>query len=180
VPELQRLHPGHARAVLDFELANRSYFAASISDRGDEYFDQFDEQHRSLLAEQEAGAGAYYVLVADDGSVLGRFNLYRFSGGTAELGYRVAQHAAGRGLATATVRELCRLAPARHGLRTLRAATSLDNAASQKVLAKAGFVPVGPADPADIGGKQGTWYQRDLAAGDAPPQQAAPTDQAGD
>ena len=180
VPELQLLRPGHTQAVLAFELANRSYFAASISDRGDEYFDQFDERHSALLAEQEAGAGAYYVVVAEDGSVLGRFNLYRFSGGTAELGYRVAQHAAGRGLATATVRELSRLAAARHGLRTLRAATSLDNTASQKVLAKAGFVPVGPADPADIGGKQGTWYQRDLAAGDAPQQRAAATDQAGD
>jgi ribosomal-protein-alanine N-acetyltransferase len=180
VPELQRLHPGHAPSILAFELANRSYFAASISDRGDEYFDQFTEQYSALLAEQEAGAGAYYVLVANDGSVLGRFNLYRFSGGTAELGYRVAQHAAGRGLATATVRELCRLAAARHGLRTLTAATSLDNTASRKVLAKAGFVPVGPADPADIGGKQGTWYQRDLAAGDAPQQRAAATDQAGD
>ena len=52
------------------------------------------------------------------------------------------------GLATATVRELCRLAAARHGLRTLRAATSRENTASQKVLTKAGFVPVGPADPA--------------------------------
>ena len=180
MPELQRLRPAHAPAVLAFELANRSYFAASISDRGDEYFDQFTQQHSALLAEQEAGVGAYYVLVATDGSVLGRFNLYRFSGGTAELGYRVAQHAAGRGLATATVRELCRLAAARHGLRTLRAATSLDNTASQKVLVKAGFVPVGPADPADIGGKQGTWYQRDLAAGDAPPQPAAGADQAGE
>ena len=107
-------------------------------------------------------AGAYYVLVAEDGSVLGRFNLYRFEDGTAELGYRVAQHVAGRGLATATVRELCRLAAARHGLRTLRAATSRENTASQKVLTKAGFVPVGPADPAHLGGKQGTWYQRDL------------------
>jgi ribosomal-protein-alanine N-acetyltransferase len=68
------------------------------------------------------------------------------------------------GLATATVRELCQLAAARHGLRTLKAATSSDNTPSQKVLTKAGFVPVGPADPAHIGGKQGTWYQRDLAA----------------
>jgi ribosomal-protein-alanine N-acetyltransferase len=33
------------------------------------------------------------------------------------------------------------------------------------VLAKAGFVPTGPADPASLGGKPGTWYQRDLAAG---------------
>ena len=164
MPKLQLLRPGHAPAVLAFELANRSYFAAFISDRGDEYFDRFTEQHSAMLAEQEAGAGAYYVLLAEDGSVLGRFNLYRFEDGTAELGYRVAEHAAGRGLATATVRELCRLAAVRHGLRTLRAATSNGNTASQKVLAKAGFVPVGPADPADIGGKHGTWYQRDLAA----------------
>ena len=42
------------------------------------------------------------------------------------------------------------------------AATARDNAASQKVLTKAGFVPVGPAGPADLGGKSGTWYQRDL------------------
>jgi ribosomal-protein-alanine N-acetyltransferase len=165
VPELQRLRPGHAQAVLAFELANRSYFAAFISDRGDEYFDQFPEQHSALLAEQEAGAGAYYVLVAEDGSVLGRFNLYRLEHGTAELGYRVAQHTAGHGVATATVRELCRLAAVRHVLHTLRAATSRENIASQKVLAKAGFVPVGPADPAHLGGKQGTWYQRDLVDG---------------
>ena len=162
MPELKRLTAGDAPAVLAFELANRAYFAASVSDRGEEFFDQFTDRHSALLAEQEAGIGAFYVLVAEDGSVLGRFNLYRFQDGTAELGYRVAQHVAGRGVATATVLELCRLAAARHGLRTLRAATSRDNAASQKVLTKAGFVPVGPADPADLGGKPGTWYQRDL------------------
>ena len=165
MPELQRLDAGHAPAVLAFELANRVYFAASISDRGDEFYDQFTERHSALLAEQEAGICAFYVLVAEDGSVLGRFNLYRFRDGTAELGYRVAQHVAGRGVATAAVRELCRLAAARHGLRTLRAATARENAASQKVLTKAGFVPAGPADPAGLGGKPGTWYQRDLAAG---------------
>jgi ribosomal-protein-alanine N-acetyltransferase len=64
------------------------------------------------------------------------------------------------------VRELCRLAAARHGLRALRAATSRENVASQKVLTKAGFAPVGPAGPADLGGKSGTWYQRDLAGAD--------------
>ena len=68
-------------------------------------------------------------------------------------------------MATATVQELCRLAATRHGLRTLRAAASHDNAASQRVLAKAGFVPVGPAGPADLGGKPGSWYERDLVHG---------------
>ena len=165
MPELQRLRADHAPAVLAFELANRVYFAASISDRGDEFYDRFTERHSALLAEQEAGICACYVLVEQDGSVLGRFNLYDIKDGAAELGYRVAEHVAGRGVATATVRELCRLVPARHGLHTLRAATSRENAASQKVLTNAGFVPVGPADPAHLGGKPGTWYQRDLTVG---------------
>ena len=168
MPELQRLRAGHAQAVLAFELANRAYFAMFISDRGDEIFDQFTEWHIALLVEQEAGLCACYVLVGDDGSVLGRFNLYDIRDGTAVLGYRVAERVAGRGVATAAVRELCQLA-AQHGLRTLKAATSHDNVASQRVLAKAGFRPAGPADPADIGGKQGTWYQRELAAGLRPP-----------
>ena len=177
VPKLQRLHADHAPAVLAFELANRTYFATFISDRGDEFFDQFAERHSAQLAEQDAGISAFYVLVAEDCSVLGRFNLYAIKDGTAELGYRVAQHVAGRGVATAAVRELCRLA-AQHGLRTLRAATSHENTASQQVLIKGGFVPVGPADPAHLGGKQGTWYQRDLTAGDATQQRAAEGDQA--
>ncbi|WP_416981291.1 GNAT family N-acetyltransferase [Streptomyces sp. T028] len=163
MPELKRLHAGHAPAVLAFELANRAYFAASVSDRGDDFFDQFTDRYNALLAEQEAGICAFHVLVAEDGSVLGRFNLVDIEDRTAELGYRVAQQVAGRGVATATVLELCRLAAARHGLRTLRAAATHQNAASRRVLAKAGFVPVGPADPAHLGGKPGTWYQRDLA-----------------
>ncbi|MET7573294.1 GNAT family N-acetyltransferase [Streptomyces sp. NPDC005492] len=163
MPELQLLRADHAPSVLAFELANRAYFALSISDRGDDYFDKFAAHYDALLAEQEAGICAFYVLVDEDGSVLGRFNLFDMvEGGAADLGYRVAQQVAGRGVATATVEELCRLAVERHGLRTLRAATSHANIASQKVLSKAGFSPVGPAGPADLGGKHGTWYERDL------------------
>lgn len=162
MPELELLSAEHAAAVLAFEVANREYFAASISDRGDDFFERYAERHEALLSEQEAGLGAFYVLVDQDGSVLGRFNLFEIAGRSANLGYRVARHAAGRGVATAAVRELCRLAVDRHGLCTLRAATSHQNVASQRVLAKAGFIPTGPAAPADLGGKPGTWHQRDL------------------
>lgn len=165
MPELERLRAGHAPAVLAFELANRAYFAAAVPDRGDAFFDAFPDRFDALMAEQEAGVCAFHVLVDADGPVLGRFNLMDIEDGAAELGYRVAEHAAGRGVATAAVRELCRLAADRYGLRVLRAATVHGNVASQRVLAKAGFVAAGPADPAHLGGKPGTWYQRDLPAG---------------
>nr|WP_218852043.1 GNAT family N-acetyltransferase [Nocardioides panaciterrulae] len=161
---MERLRADHAPAVLAFELANRAYFARSISDRGDEFFDAFADRHNSMLTDQEAGIGAFFVLVDDDGSVLGRFNLYGIEHGTADVGYRVAQQVAGRGVATATLARLCRLAADEPGLHTLKAATSHGNVASQRVLLKAGFVPMGPARPAKLGGKSGTCYQRDLAA----------------
>ncbi|MCC9711091.1 GNAT family N-acetyltransferase [Streptomyces sp. MNU76] len=163
MPELQRLRAEHATAVLDFELANRAWFAASVPDRGDAFFDRFTDRYDALLAEQEAGVCAFHVLVAEDGSVLGRFNLVDIENGSAHLGYRVAQHVAGHGVATATVRQLCRSAPDRYGLRTLRAAVAHRNAASRKVLIKAGFVPVDAAAPDDLSGEPGTCYERDLS-----------------
>lgn len=166
MPELQRLRADHAAAVLEFETTNRAYFARSISDRGEEYFQNFDERHRALLADQAEGGGAYYVLVDDDGSVLGRFNLMLDGDGVARLGYRVAERAAGRGVATATVRDLCELAGARHGLTTVRAAAADANVASQRVLLKSGFVTVGPAGPDELGGKPGAWFERQVTRAD--------------
>jgi len=60
VPELQRLRADHAAAVLEFELANRAYFAASISDRGDEFYEQFTERHDALLSSRPASARTMY------------------------------------------------------------------------------------------------------------------------
>jgi ribosomal-protein-alanine N-acetyltransferase len=162
VPELQRLRADHGQAVLSFELANRDYFALSISDRGDDFYRQFTERHAALLAEQAAGISAFYLLV-DEGSVLGRFNLYDIKDATASLGYRVAEHVADR---RGGNRGCAGGVPpvAQHGLRALTAGTSSENVASQRVLIKAGFVLVGPANPTDIGGKRGMLYRRDLAA----------------
>ena len=162
MPELQRLRAGHAPALLAFELANRDYFAASVSDRGDVFFDRFGDELDELLAAQDAGTDIFHVLVDSDGAVLGRFNLFGIKDGTARLGYRVAERSAGRGLATAAVRDLCALASSQYGLHTLRAATTHGNVASRRVLAKTGFVPVGPAT---LPSGSGTWYQLDLTAG---------------
>ncbi|MFI5803451.1 GNAT family N-acetyltransferase [Streptomyces sp. NPDC051561] len=150
MPELQPLRAGHGPALLAFERENRAYFAASVTDRGDAFFVEsgFAERLAALLAEQAAGEIAFHVLVAEDGEVLGRFNLVDLdtTEGSAEIGYRLAEKATGRGLATATVRELIALAAERYGIHTLHAGTSLDNAASRAVLARTGFTETGRAD----------------------------------
>jgi ribosomal-protein-alanine N-acetyltransferase len=163
--ELQLLEAGHLEALREFELANRAYFAASITDRGDEFFAQFEERLEARLEEQRAGEAAFHVLVDDDDSVLGRFNLIFVRKHVAELGFRVAERATGRGVATAAVRELCDVAAGRYGVRLLRASASLANHGSRAVLTKAGFVEVGPADPSEVGGKEGTWFERVLVEG---------------
>ncbi|MFF8847715.1 GNAT family N-acetyltransferase [Streptomyces sp. NPDC015127] len=142
-PAVQRLRADHAPALLAFERENRAYFAASVPDRGDDYFARFDERHAALLAEQATGLCHFHVLVEEDGRVLGRVNLVDVADGGAELGYRIAESAAGRGLATAAVREVCARAAAEYGLSELRAATTVDNAGSRAVLARTGFTPTG-------------------------------------
>jgi [ribosomal protein S5]-alanine N-acetyltransferase len=141
VPRLQLLRADHAPALLTFELENRAYFAMSVPDRGDAYFEEFAERHRALLAEQAAGTAFFHVLVDDDGAIVGRVNLARVDDGEADLGYRIAERVAGHGVATAAVRRVCELAAGKYGLRRLRAASRVDNAASQVVLSRTGFVP---------------------------------------
>jgi ribosomal-protein-alanine N-acetyltransferase len=160
MPELQRLTSDHREAVLAFELENRAYFATSVTDRGDEFYARFAERYRALLHEQDAGICAFYVLVDRDGSVVGRFNLYDLENGAAEVGYRVAERVAGRGVATEALANLCRKAAQDHGLRTLTAGTSTANVASQRVLQKAGFTLTGTCVAA---GKPGLNFRLSLA-----------------
>ncbi len=143
MPDLQLLRLDHAPALLAFERENRAYFAASIPDRGDEFFAEFDTRHAQLLAWQTAGTDYFHVLVAERGEVVGRVNLITVADGSAELGYRIAQKAAGQGLATAAVRKVRELAATAYGLSRLRARVKLDNPASRKVLEHNGFVAVG-------------------------------------
>jgi ribosomal-protein-alanine N-acetyltransferase len=143
MPDLQLLRLDHAPALLAFERENRAYFAASIPDRGDEFFAEFDTRHAQLLASQAAGTDYFYVLVAEGGEVVGRVNLFKVADGSAELGYRIAQKAAGQGLATAAVRQMRELAATEYGLTRLRARVTLDNPASRAALEHNGFVAVG-------------------------------------
>ncbi|MET8835725.1 GNAT family N-acetyltransferase [Micromonospora sp. NPDC004540] len=162
MPELERLAAQHAPALLRFERANRAYFARFVPDRGDDYFDEFDDRLADLLKEQDTGRCHFHVLVDEDGTVLGRFNLVDVADGSAELGYRVAERATGRGLAREGVRRVCALAREEYGLRRLVAAAALANPASLAVLRRTGFVPV---EEVLIGGQPCLRHVLDLTAG---------------
>jgi [ribosomal protein S5]-alanine N-acetyltransferase len=159
MPELQLLRLDHAPALLAFELENRAYFAAAVPDRGDAYFAEFDERHRELLTWQADGTDLYHVRVQADGAIVGRVNLFEVADGSADLGYRIAERATGRGLATAAVRQVCALAVAGYGLTELRAAARAENVGSRTVLVRTGFVPVGEVE---LNGRPGISYRLEL------------------
>ncbi|MGW6295807.1 GNAT family N-acetyltransferase [Streptomyces sp. NPDC055058] len=160
---LERLRAEHAPAVLAFERAHRAHFARTVPDRGDAYFTPagFAARHAALLAEQDAGVCHFHVAL-ENGALVARVNLVDVADGSAELGYRVGADATGRGVATAAVAGICRLAARSYGLTTLTAATTLDNPASMRVLTRNGFTPVGDTV---LSGRPGVRYvRRDLAA----------------
>jgi ribosomal-protein-alanine N-acetyltransferase len=160
--ELRRLTREDAAAVLAFEIENRTYFARSVSDRGDEFYERFTNHHDALLAQQAAGVCAFHILVEADGSVIGRVNLYDLKRGSAALGYRVAERVAGRGVATAAVERVAALARDEYGLNVFVAEVTDTNVSSRRVLEKAGFVAAGPTE---INAKPATRYTRDLHIG---------------
>jgi ribosomal-protein-alanine N-acetyltransferase len=157
--QLQPVRREHETAIFAFEKSNRAYFARSISDRGDFFFEEFSERHRELMTEQEAATGAFFVLVDASDEVVGRFNLYDISDGTASVGYRLAERVSGHGAATSGLRTLCRIAREKLGLLTLTAAASNENVASQRVLLKAGFAYV---ELTEVGGRLGASFNIDL------------------
>ncbi|MDG9707828.1 GNAT family N-acetyltransferase [Streptomyces sp. DH10] len=163
---LEPLRADHADALLAFERENRAYFARSVPDRGDAYFTAagFAERHRALLDEQHARVCRFHVVLDEEGTLVGRVNLVDVTDGRAELGYRVGERAAGRGVATAAVAQVCRLAATDYGLTSLTAVTTLDNPASMTVLARSGFTRV---EDTTVAGRPGVRYVRHLGRLDA-------------
>src|SRR5256886_2804359 len=97
MPDLQLLRLDHAPALLAFERENRAYFAASVPDRGDEFFAEFDTRYAQLLAWQGAGTAYFHLLVAEGGEVVGRADHTEAADEGAAAGYRnTAQGASAR------------------------------------------------------------------------------------
>ena len=103
---------------------------------------------RGLLERHALGLTIPHVVLNESGAVAGRITLDGIARGAFQscgMGYWVAGPDNGRGLATAAVAELVRIAFAELGLHRVEAGTLLHNSRSQRVLERNGFVRYGIA-----------------------------------
>ena len=93
-----------------------------------------------IIASQEEGA--YAFAITEDGAAVGSIQLSRqgnIHSRTAELGYYVVRRRWGAGICTEAVRQICRFAFENTDVLRIFAEPFAENAASCRVLEKAGF-----------------------------------------
>jgi [ribosomal protein S5]-alanine N-acetyltransferase len=131
----QRLH--------EFEVTNRAWFEQFIPPRNSSLYtpDGTEEHIIECLTKYIQQIYHPNVLVDAQGNIIGRANLIDIDKAAqcCKIGYRIAQHHVGTGLATMAVAELKVLAQ-QWGVLTLNAYVSVENPASARVLEKSRFV----------------------------------------
>lgn len=142
---LRALQPDDVDAVLQFELAHKNFFEQSIEARPDEFYRPAAVQQHiaEFLQLKQQGLAWPTLIFSSAGELIGRANIKDIDGvsQSAYVGYRIAQHWSGKGVASFALTELMQQAKQR-GLKLLLACVSTENHASARVLKKAGFQPM--------------------------------------
>jgi ribosomal-protein-alanine N-acetyltransferase len=143
---------GHADrdALLAFELANRTFFEASVKPRAAAYYSQegVTQAIRGALADAAAGRGYQFLVKSGQGDILGRINLRDVAPerGSAVLGYRIGAAHLRQGHASAAVAALLAIAFGELGLRSIVAGARATNPGSIEVLRRNGFTRLAGRD----------------------------------
>lgn len=139
---IEKLHITDAEGLYKFELENKTFFEEMVPTRGDDYYDPavFKKRHEALLEEQAQGISYFYLIKDQAGSIIGRINLLDIdeSRKIGHLGYRVGQAYIGKGIATKALKLLLKTVIDKD-IKQIKAKTTTNNIASQKVLEKSGF-----------------------------------------
>jgi ribosomal-protein-alanine N-acetyltransferase len=138
-----------ATALLDFELANRTYFEARINARPANFYNYETVRYSIEEASQHRilGTGYQYLIRSSD-EILGRINLSGVAKryyNKAVLGYRIGEGHGGKGVGTQAVSLLLHEAFNSLGLWRIEAQVREDNLGSIRVLEKNGFSVYGRA-----------------------------------
>jgi [ribosomal protein S5]-alanine N-acetyltransferase len=142
--------PDDAPALAELLRLNRDFLAPWEPARSDDYFTEAAQRVviEDALYQHEQGRNLPFVIVEEAAGVVGRITLSGIVRGaflSCSVGYWVSQAAGGRGVATAALQQTIEAAFGELGLHRIQAETLLDNVASQRVLARNGFVRIGMA-----------------------------------
>lgn len=139
-----------AAELYQFELENRAFFESRINARPASYY-ALDAVSKALQqAEHDAKSDVGYQFFMCDNALnmVGRINLTRVRRAhfhSAELGYRIAEWACGKGYATEAIRQMLHKAFLDLELKRIEAAVSVSNHASVRALQRNGFAQYGHA-----------------------------------
>lgn len=146
---IRTLAASDAAALLAFELENRAWFEANVNARSPDFYHPAGVTAHIDDCLQRLADGTMHpnLLLDSDGAIVGRCNLKDIdrAAGRTEVGYRIARTACGRGLAGVALRHLMELAYGQWQLTGLDGYVTVANAASARVLQRAGFTFAGPA-----------------------------------
>ncbi len=145
-----RLVSRHDAAVLAEVLrANRDFLAPWDPVRDEAYYTTGGQRDLATRSLRRSAAGVEWPgVILVDGTPVGRVNLNNIVRGafcSADLGYWVDRAHNGRGVATAAVGAVVRVAFGELGLHRVQAGTLLHNSGSQRVLQRNGFTVIGVA-----------------------------------
>lgn len=138
-----------APALTDAYVRNRDYLRPWEPLRPEDFYSIGGQQDAvaGSVTDQASGRGYFWVLT-DGPHIVGRISLNNVVKGaffSGDLGYWVAEDHQGRGVASAAVDAVCRVAANELGLHRIQAGTLVDNVASQRVLERNGFTSIGLA-----------------------------------
>lgn len=146
---LRPVAEGDAGTLARLETDNRERLLIGAPERSAAWFTEAGQRAAIAQERAELAAGRAVPLVIEaDGEVVGRIGLSSVVRGafqSASVGYWVAEHAGGRGVATAAVTEICDLAFGPLRLHRVQGEVQVGNEASARVLGRCGFAEYGLA-----------------------------------
>ena len=138
---IEKLDVTDTEDLFNFEVENRIFFEEMVPTRGEEYYNlaTFNKRHEALIEEQVMGSSYYYLIKDKDSlKILGRINIVDIDKKIGYLGYRVGQAYTGKGIASKALKLLLAIV-SDNEINQIRAKTTTNNIASQRVLDKNGF-----------------------------------------
>ncbi len=152
---IEKLHVADEENLFNFEFENRTFFEEMVPTRGDEFYnpENFKKIHETLLEEQVNEDSYFYLIKDSERSIVGRINLVDIekSDKIGYLGYRVGQAHTGKGIANKALKLLIETVTGK--VKEIKAKTTTNNIASQRVLEKNGFERIESSEEFEMNGQ---------------------------